>query len=358
MRTIAHALDVHRGKAPGADTLRFLLAFGVIVHHSFPLTLGPHHDVAVAVTSVGERIMVPMFIALSGFLVTASAMRTSLAQFVLNRALRIFPGLIVVTVLTACLLGPAVTSLPWFDYFTSSVFWRYFSNGLAWVRYQLPGVFDTNPIDAVNGSLWSIPVELQCYAVLGLMMLAGLLRWRSTILLALLLALLLNAIPEAVNGQSGVHFIVSNFLRLFVYFAAGAFAFLYREWIPIHFSLVSAAVGVAVLVLLGGWQSPLMPILMSYCAVCLALTPMRAPPGGDYSYGIYIYAFPIQQTVVMAIPHQDWWMNIIVSFPLVLALAVASWHFVEWPALNMKTRLRVPKSRAPSAAPQPESTAA
>ena len=89
MQTIGNALKQYDGTAPGADTLRFWLATGVIVYHSFGMTGNvipgvPDH----AAAEFGKVILVPMFIALSGFLLAASATRTDLRRFVMNRVLR------------------------------------------------------------------------------------------------------------------------------------------------------------------------------------------------------------------------------------------------------------------------------
>jgi peptidoglycan/LPS O-acetylase OafA/YrhL len=348
MRTLGSSMADHNGKAVGSDTLRVILAFGVILHHSIPLTLGPSSEVAKATTHIGDQIMVPMFIVLSGFLVTASALRTSLIQFTINRGLRIFPGLVVVTMVTAVILGPALTTLPLSEYFARPDFWRYWSNAVAWVRYPLPGVFETNPVPvAVNGSLWSIPVELQCYSALIAMILVGLLTRASWILAIFGGVLILNAIPFVIEGKEGLHFTIANFLKLFVYFMGGVVAYLYKDKIPFNAGLLWAAIGLAILLLFADWRVPVMPIIMTYCTVGLALSKLPPPlgySGSDYSYGIYIYGFPVQQMMVLALPSSPWWLNVLVTTPVVLALAMASWHFVEKPALQLKPRRHVPRS--------------
>src|SRR5690242_16897540 len=143
MLSIGAALSSHHEKDPGADTLRFWLATSVIVYHSFGMSgnimpgVPPHvaHD-------LGRVVIVPMFIALSGFLLAATATRNrDIRQFAINRVLRIFPALIVLTLITALLVGPLVTTLPLSEYFTDQRFWRYLLVAIAWINFDLPGVF-------------------------------------------------------------------------------------------------------------------------------------------------------------------------------------------------------------------------
>jgi peptidoglycan/LPS O-acetylase OafA/YrhL len=105
--------------------------------------------------------LLPMFFALSGFLITASAQRLALGNFLINRGLRIFPALVVEIVFSAIVLGAACTVLPLRQYYASGVFFEYLLNVTGYVHYFLPGVFLNNPHEGVvNASLWTIPWEL------------------------------------------------------------------------------------------------------------------------------------------------------------------------------------------------------
>ena len=61
---------------------------------------------------------------------------------------------------------------------------------------------------------------------------------------------------------------------------------------------------------------------------------------GDYSYGLYVYAFPVQQTIISRIPGLTSVELFLVSFPVTLALAAISWHALERPMLALKSRFR------------------
>jgi peptidoglycan/LPS O-acetylase OafA/YrhL len=340
LKTLDRAFADNDGAAPGADVLRLLLATGVLVYHAIPTTGGADAIQGHRAAPLAE-LMVPMFFTLSGLLVSASALRTTVRQFAVNRALRIYPGLVVVTMLTALVLGPAVTTEPLGVYFRDALFWRYLANGVAWVSYRLPGVFATNPFpNAVNGSLWSIPIELECYAALTVLMACGVIR-RRYVLFALAAAVLtLNAIVS--TGSAAIPLVSPLSLRLFAFFAAGGLAYVYREKVPLHAGVFALALLGSAILIPTNPRSSVLPIVLGYCTVYLAMTRLPWPSrfrGTDYSYGVYIYAFPIQQTVALFMPRpMDWKLNLAVALPITLACAAASWHLIERPALALKRR--------------------
>jgi peptidoglycan/LPS O-acetylase OafA/YrhL len=111
-------------------------------------------------------MILPMFFALSGFLVTGSLFRTrTLTEFIALRLLRLVPALAVEVTLSAVVLGALFTSLPIGQYFSDPAFWKYFLNIAGRIHYSLPGVFQDNPIPIVNISLWTIPYELEWYLI-------------------------------------------------------------------------------------------------------------------------------------------------------------------------------------------------
>jgi peptidoglycan/LPS O-acetylase OafA/YrhL len=126
-------------------------------------------------------LILPMFFALSGFLVAGSLERCrTLVGFLSMRALRILPALAMEIVLSALVLGPLVTDLPTAAYFGDPEFARYFLNIIGDIHYHLPGVFVTNPLASVNQQLWTIPFELECYVALAVLASLGLHRQRQT----------------------------------------------------------------------------------------------------------------------------------------------------------------------------------
>ena len=358
MQTIGTALKQYDGTAPGADTLRFWLATGVIVYHSFGMTGNvipgvPDH----AAAEFGKVILVPMFIALSGFLLAASATRTDLRRFVMNRVLRIFPALIVLTLLTAFVIGPMFTTLPLAEYFSDAAFWRYLLVAASWISFKLPGVFVNLPAsEVVNPSLWSIPVELQCYAAMLGMMLTGIIHRRVWVLIGLVAVLALSLSSVVMGGQNGVHFHISRFMTQFPYFMIGVVLYLYRDQVPRHIGLFWGCASVTLLMLMDGRHSVVLPLAVTYCAIFLATSALAKPPGlpgGDYSYGIYLYGGVAQQMVLYTMPEPySWWLNVALALPVTFTLAIASWYIVEKPALDLRKRLPRHRVVVPNPAPK------
>jgi peptidoglycan/LPS O-acetylase OafA/YrhL len=69
---------------------------------------------------------------------------------------------------------------------------------------------------------------------------------------------------------------------------------------------------------------------------------------GDYSYGMYLYAFPIQQTLTHLMPdHRHWWLNILIAVPTTFAFSYLSWHLIEKHAMKLKNYTK-PDSLIPS----------
>jgi peptidoglycan/LPS O-acetylase OafA/YrhL len=344
MRTLQTALIRSNGTSPGADTLRLSLAIGVIVYHSFGMTGNvipglPEHTAA----ELGRDVLVPMFIGLSGFLLAPSAIKGDLWRFAFNRALRIFPALVALALITAFVVGPAFTTLPLAEYLTDRRFWRYLLVSVSWISFDLPEVFvDLPATRVVNPSLWSIPVELQCYAVMMGMMVLRVFRHRSWVLVFFAAVLFVTLSPTVMGGQSGLHFHISRFMSQFPYFLTGVVLYLYRDLVPRHIGLLWGAVSFASIILLTGWNTVLLPIAVTYCAIYLATAelPPRRGWTGDYSYGVYLYGGLVQQMVLYIMPQPyAWWLNVTLAVPISLACAITSWHLIEKPALRLKSRV-------------------
>ena len=188
--TFGDALCLHRGEGPGFAILRLLLALAIFLIHARYLShLGGSPDPA-APAELGKEVQqdigawtaerpffvaqVAAFFALSGFLVTESALRVRyMSTFLAFRAFRIFPALFVEVTLSALLLGPLFTRLLLHEYFSNSQFFRYFGNIIGWIIFYLPGVFETNRYNIVNANLWTLPSEFDCYFITALLMLTG-----------------------------------------------------------------------------------------------------------------------------------------------------------------------------------------
>jgi peptidoglycan/LPS O-acetylase OafA/YrhL len=302
-------------------------------------------------TGLGRPIVLaylPMFFALSGFLVTGSALRTrKLIPFLGLRVLRLLPALLVEVTLSAIILGAVFTDLPISSYYSSPMFWNYFLNIVGNIQFNLPGVFTGNITDVVNSNLWTLPWELQCYIVMSLAIATGILYNRKVVVtlfgfatIGLLYASFIydvQVVPAQVAGPTLVY-----------YFVAGMLLFLWRDKIVFHeVFFIIAAFGCYVLMM-----SPktvfVYPILLTYMTVFIGLFPFprfSLIKSGDYSYGIYLYGFPVTQALAagLAIVHK----NFVVAAPLAVlatgAFAALSWHGIEKHCLKLK-RYIAPKS--------------
>jgi peptidoglycan/LPS O-acetylase OafA/YrhL len=330
------------------DAIRILAAVTVIFGHAHPLSQAP--GTLLFGDSV-QSIAVKIFFVISGFLVTKSwRSDPDLTRFFLRRGLRLFPGLALLLLLTVVVLGPLFTTLPLAEYFGSPSTYGYFWNNLV-LRpvYALPGVFEANPYpSAVNGSLWSLPVEFFMYMLLPVIAtVAAMMRFRGAFALlaiALAAAAFASLIYIPVESQLIIWGSGSRSLTdVGPYFLIGA---VYAAK-PIEAKLNSGwalfLVAVAALIQFNGYwtQQIVMMVVLPYVTLtlCLAATPGLSSAGrfGDPSYGIYLYGFPVQQAMFSIFgPQMSVWHNTLLSLPIVIALAYASWHLLEKRMLSHK----------------------
>jgi peptidoglycan/LPS O-acetylase OafA/YrhL len=337
-RTVGAALC---GRASGFDGLRLALAFAILAFHSVTITRGSAASIPAPLLAAA-RLILPMFFAMSGFLVAASLKRSaSLLEFAALRLLRLLPGLLTVVLLTALLLGPLLAEIDPLHYFASPGVAVYFFNVLGLPVYGLPGMFLHNPRPGVvNGSLWTIRVELLCYAMLAFLALG---RRRASWLLPMAGIFLAW---QVWNGLP-VWFPV----ELPVAFLSGAAMFAAASRLPLHPLLGMNALLLAFVASLLTNDMILAAVPAAYATIWLGLTRLPSLPG-DYAYGVYLAGYPLAQCVVLLLPRAAWWLTLALSVPLSLGFAMLLWHRIERPALAGRHRLvgalrRIPGSRIP-----------
>jgi peptidoglycan/LPS O-acetylase OafA/YrhL len=351
-QTIDTVMKAHRGAGPGFDALRIGLALAILCYHS--VLLSPNQSLVPIVNNALHPLilaLVPMFFGLSGFLVTGSALRTrSVRVFLTYRGLRIFPALAVEVTLSALLLGPLVTSVPLRDYFTDKHFFSYFGNIVGSVRMVLPGVFLGNPHpNVVNGSLWTLQPEFYCYLLMAILMVTAVVFKRTLYSWVFATAtLVLTGLNIAFGYGMPKDLFPPNVILY--YFFVGITFFHWRERIPVHPLLFFVCLLSVFLLLPLRGASYLAAFPLTYCTVYLGMLAVPRIPllqNGDYSYGIYLFNFPIQQSLVYAFPElSDWWMLLLAGAPLTVLFAALSWHWIEKPSLQLKKRI-LPQTKAP-----------
>lgn len=345
------AMGSRDGKENNFTLLRFVAAGLVIVSHGIELpTAVRSRDWAHQVTGFTlSWYAVGAFFIISGYLVLGSWDRQpSLLAFARNRFLRIWPGLLVMLLVTVPVLGLLFSTLPPQRFFTHLQTVGYFLGALSVVRVQyfLPGVFEANPLPAVNGSLWTLRFEVLCYAVLGILGAAGLARGklRSILLATLLLALVvIGTIIGSSAFRGSTHGMLYELSRLGLCFALGAAFREFRDRIPLHVLGIAVLGCLAALATGTALYMPLACIALAYTVFWVAFVPdtpalRRVRDWPDYSYGLYIWAFPIQQVIVAYEPLRGQpAVIILLSFLMTLPFAALSWHMVEKPALRLKS---------------------
>jgi peptidoglycan/LPS O-acetylase OafA/YrhL len=332
-----------RVHANNFDAVRLAAALLVICSHQY-FFLGRTQPALVGRT-LGE-MAVMIFFVISGYLVAESWCRDPhVVRFVLRRFLRLWPALAVATIVIT-LASVFVTTLPPGGYFGRETLHFVTHNLQLRVVYSLPGVFsaDANKaMSAVNGSWWTIPLEMKCYLYLAFLGIIGLRRrWLSLVALGIVGYLYFQSLPGHPKGNAthNLRFLDIGFfmtgvcarqftavlVRFRILWSCAALAFLIYAAATVHYDLAIWAV-ITPLVLIGGSLS----------------TPWLRAAGrfGDLSYGIYIYGYFVQQLTVRYWPRTPSLAgSLVVASIVAMGLAWCSWHAVEAPALRLKRHLR------------------
>ncbi|WP_067100131.1 acyltransferase family protein [Marinomonas atlantica] len=340
--------------------IRILCAWGVLFAHSYVLT-GMAHDI----TDPFERFLnigmgtffVVVFFAISGFLIQRSLLRSSsLSSYFQARALRLLPALFITLLLTVFALGPLTSTLSVSDYFTQPLTWQYFYNlNLLDIHTQfiLPAVFTQNIYpNTVNGSIWTLPFETWMYVmtvVFYCLQQIILSKWThfkpvlSGLSLVCVSLFILVAGYYFQTESKQQHYDILLFVSTFF---IGANAYNFRTKIQLNWWTMC--------LLLAGipWLKDsilaalYLPITICYTVLVLAYLPQgwirKYNALGDYSYGLYIYAFPVQQSLAHWFA-MDFLTMVIATTAITLPLAILSWHFIEAPALKLKKNRRALK---------------
>jgi peptidoglycan/LPS O-acetylase OafA/YrhL len=339
---------------PVFDVMRIVAGLMVIYSHSFVLVGRPEplidslgsYDVTVGHAGVA------VFFVLSGWLITRSwVLQPSAMPYMMKRFVRIWPAYTLVVVVAALLVGPLVTDLALLEYLSDKQTWVYIGRTLIMspVEFDLPGVFTDQPSAAVNGSLWTLPYEVFAYLALLGMGAIGLLGRR--LLVVVLTGLFLVGVRLTIQDRSIDFDVAANGINalaavnLGAWFLLGSCLYLLRDrlrWTWVVAAGVAAVGGVGVV----RGESLLVLPATAYLLIYLGSRPwsfvdvIRRP--GDPSYGIYLFAFPVQQILVWSgIVGNSPWALLSLASPLAILLGYLSWRIVEKPAMQtMRGRIR------------------
>lgn len=320
-RTMTLGAALAAGRTGNLDLLRLMLAASVVISHAWPLALGPGTPEPLAGLT-GHALggwAVALFFFLSGLLITASAERRRAAQFWKARILRIFPGLGVALLVTLT-LALASGSMPGL---AEALTWFIRALTLVSIEHRLSGAFAANPYaGVVNGPLWSLFHEVAAYGVCFLFVALGGTRRPRAVLGVIAGAALSVSLAAYLPARA------ATFGPLFLAFAMGMAAHVWRDRLVLR--PVMAVVALPLIVVLP-WG--LAVAVLAYACLSVALcAPERALPA-DLSYGVYIYGWPVAQTIVHLHPGLDPLALAATSLAATVPFAVFSWYAVERPAL-------------------------
>lgn len=328
--------------------MRITAAALVIISHSFPILGYPEEPVYAHTQYLTlGGFSVGVFFSISGYLLCKSWFNSSsITDYLKKRALRIFPALIVIVLLTAFILGPLISGSTAGEYFTHKDTWRYLGNITLVVQaFVLPGVFSENPIIAVNGSLWTLRYEFLCYLMLPIaIILAGKLN-KAPVIAIISGATLFLAVDAAYFFDIRSTLILPDMkmheaFRFIFFFFAGAYLALNKSLVTrlgaVSAILIIIALAVNIKTLTYLVLTPLIPITVIWLGE--KSTPLLRQAGkyGDFSYGLYLYGMPVQQTLFFFGLNDSFFYFSFYSVLIASFFGLVSWHLIEKQAMKFK----------------------
>ncbi len=336
------------------DLLRMVLALIVVFAH-FGVLTGLHEIRAVS-HYFNASLAVDGFFVVSGFLVYMSLDKAkSLGDYFQKRLRRIFPAYVTVVVLCA-ILFVSLSTLTWHEYFC--VAWlKYLLSNLLLLNFlhpELPGVFTDHRITAVNGALWTIKIEFMFYVclpfLLWLMRRFGALK---VMLAVYALAISYSMLMQYLGRSHAFYLVLERQLPgQLAFFVSGMCCYHYFEYFKkyAHYLLM-----VAIPVLLLSYDHdalyPLYPLSLAVNVIYFAMVLVYLGNWGkfgDFSYGIYIWHFPlIQSFISLGVFDVSPWLGAGLTLLCLFAFAYLSWHWVEKPFLQRRSHYRMVETQAP-----------
>jgi peptidoglycan/LPS O-acetylase OafA/YrhL len=347
-----------RDAGDGFGILRIVAALMVLFSHSFPLSgagepAWRRGSVVISFGSAG----VDIFFIISGYLVFASWLRDpNPGRFAVRRIARIWPGLVAVILVTTLVLGTLITEMPRAQFLTDPATYAYlFGNIFLLPIGKLPAVFQSNPNQFVNGSLWTLPIEITAYGgiiVVGHLLAAN--RWTTV---ARRLGGIVMGLVGAIVGFTAMGLPAAGFIDywleqpFFDFFFFGCLLYAFRDRVALRWPLFAAAVVALAATMLIGYMAPVYPLL-AYCVIFVCSRRwaafVRLTNLGDPSYGIYIYAYPVQQLLVFLGAGFNPWLLFVEASLVSIPIGYLSWHLLESRSLQL-ARTWLGRQRRPNA---------
>lgn len=326
------------------DIVRYYLSFAVLFAHFAELTGSANYFPTASLTAVGGFFM------LSGFLVFYSYLRsTSLKQYFVRRARRILPPYIAIVLLCA-IGGVFITNLSAGEYFASSQFWKYLGANLTFANFlqpSLPGVFESQATQAVNGSLWTMKVEVLLY--LSIPISAWLMsRYNKAWVLVAIYAgsylyHVLMGHMYVETGQTIYRILQRQVGGQLLFFYSGVALLLYFDYFQRHIKwLFPIALAIAVASKYVDWFTAIEPLCLAVVIIgfaynCRWFVWMRKYD--NIAYDIYLFHYPVIQLIIYwGLPERNIYLALAVVVGMTIALSLLSWYFIERPIMRVKSR--------------------
>ena len=336
--------DDSGNRANNFNIIRIIAAAMVIYGHmSFIMGVPVQVLFGQAISSVGVKVL----FVISGYLIMKSFDNDSnFGRYMIRRSFRIFPGLIGVVLFAMFIIGPVFTSMPLKEYFSAPDTWQYLKNIILSPVYYLPGVFAnyTYP-NAVNGSLWTMPLEFCLYLVLPLVAVVfkKLKILKPGMILVVLICVFAN-IYKTINPEISFVFYGTDWTQAFVlipYFFAGSFLALKgaEKLLNLQVAVIMMAL-LLVLKLSAVKYELLLCFILPYAVISFSLAEkpvfLHWFEKSDFSYGIYLYGFVVQQVVyhqLEKLNNSIFSLNVsfLICFAVTFVCAVISFYLIEKP---------------------------
>ncbi len=279
-----------------------------------------------------------IFFTISGYLVTQSLLDSnSLKHYLWKRFLRIIPALF--TAICLCIvIGAFLTVLPIYDYLGNTATWNYLLKNITLVvtQYNLPGVFNSLHNSSVNTSIWTILVEVKFY--IALMLIANHIVVRKWLYLSMFILFEGLRIFMHVNNLHLSYIDADIYFTYGTYFFLGSLFYCFKDNIPYKWFYANILMAVALSTVYTPFEPVTLSLFLAYCIIIIgtskAVINFR---GYDVSYGFYLYAFPIQQLLLLHFGYSvNIYFHILLSTVFSLLAGFLSFKFVEQPFLRKK----------------------
>lgn len=323
----------------------------VIFSHSFYVTGEVYNEPVSAFTNgqfEASAFGLSIFFFISGLLVTKSALDSrNVFVFLRKRIYRIYPALIALVLISVFVIGPIFTQLSVFDYFANADTWKYLYTMTGFrIRMNLPGVFSDKlyTTHSFNASLWSIQIELFLYLSLAIFLFFGILKRKKLFSYVAVVVMITCIIILAFKTNMPVNYI-RNFNLIFVFYL-GSFVAITKPTHKQVFMILASSTGAYIILKIVNFQNfdpsfLLLPLISLPVYVVGFFNKIKIWIKKDLSYGLYIFAFPVQQMLlkISSFPisaYTLFYMTLLIT----TGLAMASWVFIEKPFIMMKNKKR------------------